>query len=143
MPRARIRNALYAQSGGPTAVLNATASAVIEASRAARGRIGRLYAARGGILGVLQEDLIDTSRESRAAIHALRHTPGAAFGSCRYKLKGLDEDRVRYARIVEVLRAHDIGWFFYNGGNDSADTALKLSQLSEHMGYPLATIGIP
>jgi len=143
MRHGRLRNALYAQSGGPTAVLNATASAVIEASRAARDRIGRLYAARGGILGVLQEDLIDTSRESLAAIRALRHTPGAAFGSCRYKLKGLDEDRVRFARIVEVLRAHDIGWFFYNGGNDSADTALKLSQLSHHMGYPLATIGIP
>ena len=143
MPGARLRNALYAQSGGPTAVINATAAAVIETARAARGRIGRLYAARGGILGVLQEDLIDTSRETPAAVRALRHTPGAAFGSCRYKLKGLDEDAARYARLVEVLRAHDIGWFFYNGGNDSADTALKLSQLSDRMGYPLTAIGIP
>lgn len=143
MPGARLRNALYAQSGGPTAVINATASAVIESVRAAHGRIGRLYAARGGILGVLEEDLIDTTRETLAAVRALRHTPGAAFGSCRYKLKGLDEDTVRYARLVEVLRAHDIGWFFYNGGNDSADTALKLSQLSARMGYPLSAIGIP
>ncbi|HEY5637920.1 MAG TPA: 6-phosphofructokinase [Burkholderiales bacterium] len=143
MSAARTRNALYAQSGGPTAVINATASAVIEAARAAPRRIGRLYAARGGILGVLHEDLIDTSRESPAAVRALRHTPGAAFGTCRYKLKGLDEDHARYARIVEVLRAHDIGWFFYNGGNDSADTALKLSQLSAGLGYPLVAIGIP
>ena len=137
------RNALYAQSGGATAVFNATACGVIEAARAARGRIGRLYAARDGILGVLHEDLIDTTGESAAAIRALRETPGAAFGSCRYRLKGLEEDRAKYTRLVDVLRAHDIGWFFYNGGNDSADTALKLSRISADMGYPLATIGVP
>jgi 6-phosphofructokinase len=137
------RNALYAQSGGATAVFNATACGVIEAARGARSRIGRLYAARDGILGVLHEQLIDTSQEPAAAIRALRATPGAAFGSCRYKLKGLDEDHAKYARLVEVLRAHDIGWFFYNGGNDSADTALKLSQISARMGYPLAAIGVP
>jgi len=137
------RNALYAQSGGATAVVNATACGVIEAVRASRGRIGRLYAAHDGILGALREDLVDTTREPAAAVRALRATPGAAFGSCRYKLKGLDEDRAKYARLVEVLRAHDIGWFFYNGGNDSADTALKVSRISAHMGYPLAAIGIP
>lgn len=137
------RNALYAQSGGATAVVNATASGVIEAARAARGRIGKLYAARDGILGALREELVDTTRETSAAVRALRATPGAAFGSCRYKLKGLDEDRAKYARLVEVLRAHDVGWFFYNGGNDSADTALKVSQISAHLGYPLAAIGIP
>jgi len=137
------RNALYAQSGGATAVVNASACGVIEAARAARGRIGRLYAARDGILGALREDLIDTSREPAASVRALRETPGAAFGSCRYKLKGIDEDRDKYARLVEVLRAHDIGWFFYNGGNDSADTALKISRISAAMGYPLAAIGVP
>jgi ATP-dependent phosphofructokinase / diphosphate-dependent phosphofructokinase len=143
MRRGKPRNALYGQSGGPTAVINATACGVIEAARRSRGRIGRLYAARNGVLGVLAEDLIDTSRESPAAVRALRHTPGAAFGSCRFKLKGLEEDRERYERLVEVLRAHDIGWFFYNGGNDSADTALKLSQISARMGYPLIALGVP
>ncbi|MGA8052038.1 MAG: 6-phosphofructokinase [Burkholderiales bacterium] len=143
MPRARPRNALYAQSGGATAVINATASGVIEAARRASGRIGKLYAARDGILGALREELIDTSKESAAAIRALRDTPGAAFGSCRYKLKGIEEDHAKFERLVEVLRAHDIGWFFYNGGNDSADTALKLSRISVKMGYPLAAIGVP
>ena len=143
MPRARPRNALYAQSGGATAVINATACGVIEAARRAKGRIGKLYAARDGILGALTENLLDTSKESAAVIRALRHTPGAAFGSCRYKLKSLEEDRAKFERIVEVLRAHDIGWFFYNGGNDSADTALKLSRISEKLGYPLAAIGVP
>jgi 6-phosphofructokinase len=137
------RNALYAQSGGATAVFNATACGVIEAARAARGRIGRLYAARDGILGALHENLIDTTREPAAAVRALRATPGAAFGSCRYKLKGLEEDHAKYLRLVEVLRAHDIGWFFYNGGNDSADTTLKLSQISARLGYPLCAIGVP
>ncbi len=143
MPRARPRNALYAQSGGATAVINASACGVIEAARRAKGRIGKLYAARNGILGALNEELIDTSKESTAAVRALRHTPGAAFGSCRYKLKSLEEDRAKFERLVEVLRAHDIGWFFYNGGNDSADTAWKLSQISAHMDYPLAAIGVP
>ena len=134
---------LIAQGGGPTAVINASASGVIEAVRRAKGRIGRLYAARNGILGALNEELIDTSKESVAAIRALKHTPGAAFGSCRYKLKSPEEDRAKYERLVEVLRAHDIGWFFYNGGNDSADTTLKLSKISAAMGYPLNAIGVP
>jgi ATP-dependent phosphofructokinase / diphosphate-dependent phosphofructokinase len=137
------RNALYAQSGGPTAVINASACGVIEAVRRAPDRIGRLFAARHGVLGALAEDLVDTSRESEEAVRALRHTPGAAFGSCRFKLKGLEEDRARYERLVEVLSAHDVGWFFYNGGNDSADTSWKLSQISASMGYPLVAIGVP
>ncbi|HEX5313710.1 MAG TPA: 6-phosphofructokinase [Gammaproteobacteria bacterium] len=137
------RNAFYAQSGGVTAVINATAGAVIETAREHRGAIGRLYAGRNGILGALREELIDTGRESRAAIAALRHTPGGAFGSCRYKLKGLDESKAQYERLIAVFRAHDIGYFFYNGGNDSADTAWKVSQLGRRLGYPLACIGIP
>ncbi|KRE96519.1 6-phosphofructokinase [Frateuria sp. Soil773] len=131
---------LYAQSGGVTAVINATAAGVIEAARA---RGVPAYAARNGILGALREELIDTAKESRAAIAALRHTPGGAFGSCRYKLKSLDDNRAEYARLIEVLRAHDIRWFLYNGGNDSADTALKLSRLGKAMGYDLHCIGVP
>ncbi|HWG66423.1 MAG TPA: 6-phosphofructokinase, partial [Rhodanobacteraceae bacterium] len=115
---------LYAQSGGVTAVINASAAAVIETCR--KHKI-TAYAARNGILGALREDLIETTKESPAAIRALKHTPGGAFGSCRVKLKSLEEDRARYERLIEVFRAHDIRWFLYNGGNDSADTALKLS----------------
>ena len=137
------RNALYAQSGGVTAVINATACGVIEACRKHRNRIGRLYAGRDGIVGALTEDLIDTGRESAATIRALRHTPSGAFGSARYKLKDLERDRAKYERLIEVFRAHDIGYFFYNGGNDSMDTALKLSQLGAQTGYPIACIGIP
>ncbi|MGA7964579.1 MAG: 6-phosphofructokinase [Gammaproteobacteria bacterium] len=137
------RNAFYAQSGGVTAVINATAAAVIEAARGHRDVIGTVYAGRNGILGALREELIDTGKESRAAINALKHTPGGAFGSCRYKLKSLEESRDQYERLIEVFRAHDIGYFFYNGGNDSADTAWKVSQLGRKMGYPLACIGIP
>ncbi|MDO1529281.1 6-phosphofructokinase [Fulvimonas sp. R45] len=131
---------LYAQSGGVTAVINASAAGVIEAARA---RGVQVYAARNGILGALREELIDTSKESKAAITALRHTPGGAFGSCRYKLKSLEANRAEYARLIEVLRAHDIRWFLYNGGNDSADTALKLSRLGKAMGYDLRCIGVP
>jgi 6-phosphofructokinase len=131
---------LYAQSGGVTAVINATAAAVIETARA-HGI--KAYAARNGILGVLREELIDTSRETKSAIAALHHTPGGAFGSCRYKLKSPDQDPAEYARLIEVLRAHDIRWFLYNGGNDSADTALKLSQLGRRMNYDLHCIGVP
>ena len=138
-----LRNALYAQSGGVTAVINATASGVIETARKHRNRIGKVYAGRDGIIGVLTEDLIDTSRETPAAIRALRHTPAGAFGSCRYKLKGLDENRAQYERLMEVFKAHNIGYFLYNGGNDSADTTWKVSQLAEELGYPLACIGIP
>ena len=137
------RNAFYAQSGGVTAVINASACGVIETARKHKGRIGKVYAGRNGIIGALTEDLIDTSRDSPAAIKALRHTPGGAFGSCRYKLKGLEENRAQYERLIEVFKAHDIGYFFYNGGGDSADTCLKVSQLSEKLGYPLQAIHIP
>ncbi|HLU77711.1 MAG TPA: 6-phosphofructokinase [Burkholderiales bacterium] len=140
---ARPKNALYAQSGGVTAVINATACGVIETARAAKGRIGKLYAARNGIVGALNEDLIDTSRESARAVSALKHTPGGAFGSARFKLKSLEEDRSQYERLIEVFRAHDIGTFFYNGGNDSMDTAWKLSRIGEELGYPIACIGVP
>jgi 6-phosphofructokinase 1 len=137
------RNALYAQSGGVTAVINASACGVIDACRKHRDRIGRLYAGRDGIVGALTEDLIDVGRESAATLKALRHTPAGAFGSARYKLKDLERDRAKYERLIEVFRAHDIGYFLYNGGNDSMDTALKLSQLGAQLGYPVACIGIP
>src|SRR5262252_5475941 len=137
------RNAFYAQSGGVTAVINATAAGIIETARAHRSRIGNVLAGRNGIIGALTEDLIDTSKESAAAISALIHTPSGAFGSCRYKLKGLNKDRAQYERLIEVFRAHDIGYFFYNGGNDSADTCLKVSQLSQHLGYPLVAVHVP
>ena len=131
---------LYAQSGGVTAVINATAGAVIEAARAKKVKV---LAARNGILGVLREDLIDTSKESTAAIRALAHTPGGAFGSCRFKLGTLEKDAAKYRRVLDVLQAHDVRWFLYNGGNDSADTALKLSRMAESSGYPLTCIGVP
>lgn len=131
---------LYAQSGGVTAVINATAAAVITEAR--RHKV-KVLAARNGILGALREELIDTSRESAATIRALAHTPGGAFGSCRYKLKSLEADRAKYQRLLEVLRAHDVRWFLYNGGNDSADTAWKVSQLAQAFGYPLHCIGVP
>ena len=137
------RNAFYAQSGGVTAVINATACAVIETSRQHSDRIGKVFAGRNGILGALNEDLIDTSLESSADIARLRHTPGGAFGSCRFKLKSIEEHRAQYERLIEVFRAHDIGYFFYNGGGDSMDTAWKVSQLSEKLGYPLVCVGIP
>ncbi|TAK37593.1 MAG: 6-phosphofructokinase [Lysobacteraceae bacterium] len=131
---------LYAQSGGVTAVINATAAAVVET---ARKRKVKVLAARNGILGALREELIDTSKEPASAIRALAHTPGGAFGSCRFKLKSLDEDRARYERLIDVFRAHQVRWFLYNGGNDSADTAWKVSQLAGEFGYPLTCIGVP
>jgi 6-phosphofructokinase 1 len=137
------RNAFYAQSGGVTAVINASACGVIETARRNKDRIGKVYAGRNGIIGALREDLIDTTRESSAAIAALRHTPAGAFGSCRYKLKSLEQNRAEYERLIEVFRAHDIGYFFYNGGGDSADTCLKVSQLAGSHGYPLQAIHIP
>ena len=133
-------NILYAQSGGVTSVINASAAGVIEAARAKGIKV---YAARNGILGALREELIDTSKESKTSIDALRHTPGGAFGSCRYKLKSLEANRTEYARLIEVFRAHDIRWFLYNGGNDSADTALKISQLGKSMNYDIRCIGVP
>ena len=136
-------NAFYAQSGGVTAVINATACAVIETARKHKNRIGKVYAGRDGIIGALTEDLIDTSKESPAAIRALRYTPAGAFGSCRYKLKSFEENRAPFERLIEVFKAHNIGYFFYNGGNDSADTAYKVSQVSEKLGYPVICVGIP
>ncbi|HUL68213.1 MAG TPA: 6-phosphofructokinase [Burkholderiaceae bacterium] len=138
-----MKNAIYAQSGGVTAVINASACGVIEAARASPDRIGKVYAGRDGIIGALTEDLIDTSAESAANIAALRSTPAGAFGSCRFKLKSLDKNRREYERLIQVFKAHDIGYFFYNGGGDSADTCYKVSQLSEAMGYPIQAIHVP
>ncbi len=137
------RNAFYAQSGGVTAVINASACGVIETARLYQDKIGRIYAGRNGILGALTEDLIDVGQETAGDIAALRHTPGGAFGSCRYKLKGLEQSRAEYERLIEVFKAHDIGYFFYNGGGDSADTCLKVSQLSASMAYPIQAIHVP
>ena len=137
------KNAFYAQSGGVTAVINATACGLIETAREHRSQIGKVYAGRNGIIGALREDLIDTSKESKANIRGLLTTPAGAFGSCRHKLKSLEENRAEYERLIEVFKAHNIGYFFYNGGGDSADTCLKVSQLSQSMGYPLQAIHIP
>jgi len=137
------RNAFYAQSGGVTAVINASAAGVIETARKHKKQIGRVYAGRNGIIGALTEDLIDTSKETPAAIRQLRETPGGAFGSARYKLKSIEKNLREYERLVEVFKAHDIGYFFLNGGNDSADTCLKVSQLAEKMGYPLTAVHVP
>lgn len=136
-------NALYAQSGGVTAVINASACGVIETVRQYHDNIGKLYAARNGIIGALTEDLIDTSFESDADIAALRHTPAGAFGSCRHKLGAIDQYRKQYERLVEVFSAHNIRYFFYNGGGDSQDTAYKVSQISRELNYPITCIGIP
>src|SRR5271170_579613 len=138
-----LKNAFYAQSGGVSAVINASACGVLETARQYREEIAKVYAGRNGIIGALTEDLIDTSVESEAAIAALKHTPGAAFGSCRYKLGSIREHRAQYERLIEVFRAHDIGFFFYNGGGDSQDTAYKVSQLGAELGYPIVCIGIP
>jgi 6-phosphofructokinase len=143
MAKAKKMNAFYAQSGGVTAVINASAAGVIETARKHKDRIGKVYAGRNGIIGALTEDLIDTSRESAKAIAGLKHTPSGAFGSCRYKLKGLEENRAEYERLIAVFQAHDIGYFFYNGGGDSADTCLKVSQLGAKLGYPIRAIHVP
>ncbi len=135
--------AFYAQSGGVTSVINATACGVIETARSHSDKIANVYAGRNGIIGALTEDLIDTGKESDEAIAALRHTPSGAFGSCRYKLKGLDENKAEYERLIEVFKAHNIEYFFYNGGGDSADTCHKISQLSEKMGFPMLAIHVP
>lgn len=138
-----VKNAIYAQSGGVTAVINASACGVIETTRRHKDKIGKLYAAANGIIGALCEELVDTSEESNEAISALRHTPGGAFGSCRYKLKEPVFDTREYERLIEVFKAHDIGYFFYNGGGDSADTCHKISKFSEKAGYPIQAIHIP
>ncbi|MBT7796125.1 MAG: 6-phosphofructokinase [Gammaproteobacteria bacterium] len=136
------QNIFYAQSGGVTAVINATACGVIESARKSK-KLGKVLAGKNGIIGALKEELIDTSLESKRDIAALRHTPGGAFGSCRYKLKSLSENKAEYQRLIDVFQAHDIGYFFYNGGGDSQDTANKVSQLSLQMGHPICCIGIP
>jgi 6-phosphofructokinase 1 len=137
------KNVFYAQSGGVTAVINASAAGVIEAVRDNRDTFGKLYAGRNGIVGALEEELIDTDNESVDAIAALKHTPGGAFGSCRYKMQSYEQNPAEYHRLIEVFKAHNIGYFFYNGGGDSADTCLKVSQISETMGYPIQAIHIP
>ena len=137
------KNAFYAQSGGVTAVINASACGVIEACRKHSDKIGVLYAGLNGIIGALEENLIDTSLESDQAVASLRHIPGGAFGSCRYKLQNAKDNDSEYQRLIEVFIAHNIGYFFYNGGGDSADTCLKVSQISEDMGYPIQAIHIP
>jgi 6-phosphofructokinase len=136
-------NAFYAQSGGVTAVINASAAGVIETAREHRAKIRKVYAGRNGIIGALTEDLIDTGKETARAIAALKHTPGGAFGSCRYKLKSLEQSQAQYERLIEVFRAHDIRYFFYNGGNDSADTCLKVAQIADKLGYPLTAVHVP
>jgi 6-phosphofructokinase len=143
MSKPPARNAFYAQSGGVTAVINASACGVIETARRHKSRIGKVYAGRNGIVGALQEDLIDTSRESAASIRALRHTPAGAFGSARYKLKKYEDNPAQYERLIEVFKAHDIGYFFYNGGGDSADTCLKVSKLADKLGYPIQAVHVP
>jgi ATP-dependent phosphofructokinase / diphosphate-dependent phosphofructokinase len=140
---AAAKNAFYAQSGGVTAVINASACGVIETARKHTDKIANVYAGRNGIIGALTEDLIDTSLESEADIAALRHTPSGAFGSCRYKLKGLEESKAEYERLIEIFKAHNIGYFFYNGGGDSADTCHKISQISEKMDFPIQAIHVP
>lgn len=137
------KNIFYAQSGGVTAVINATAAGVIEAARKHKNKIGKVYAGQNGILGALFENLIDTTKESAKSITALTHTPGGAFGSCRYKLKSLEQNRREYERLIEVFKAHDIGYFFYNGGNDSQDTANKVAEMAKKLNYDLVCIGIP
>ena len=136
-------NAFYAQSGGVTAVINASACGVIETARKHRNRIANVYAGNNGIIGALTEDMIDTNRETAATIAALKNMPGGAFGSARYKLKGIDENRAEYERLIEVFKAHNIGYFFYNGGNDSMDTAHKVSLISKKLGFPVTCLGVP
>jgi ATP-dependent phosphofructokinase / diphosphate-dependent phosphofructokinase len=143
MPSAKPRNAFYAQSGGVTAVINASACGVIETARKHKNRIAKVYAGRHGIVGALTEDLIDTSKESAASIRALRWTPSGAFGSARYKLKKFEDNPAQYERLIEVFKAHDIGYFFYNGGGDSADTCLKVAQLADKRGIAIQAIHVP
>ena len=136
-------NAFYAQSGGVTSVINASAAGVIETARLHKLKIGKVYAGRNGIIGALREELFDTSKETKKAIAGLKYTPSGAFGSCRYKLKGIEDNRAEYERLIEVFKAHNIRYFFYNGGGDSMDTAHKVSQISEAMDYPVTCVGVP
>ena len=143
MPADPAPNAFYAQSGGVTAVINASAAGVINTAALFPEKIGQVYAGQNGILGALREELIDISRESEASIQGLMTTPSGAFGSCRYKLKGIDENRAEYERLIEVFKAHNIRYFFYNGGGDSADTCQKVSEIGERLGFPLQAIHVP
>src|SRR5215472_616592 len=138
-----VKNAFYAQSGGVTAVINATACGVLQTARRHSNEIGKVYAGRNGIIGALTEDLIDTSIESEAAIAALKYSPGAAFGSCRYKLASIEQHRAQYERLIEVFKAYDIRFFFYNGGGDSQDTTYKVSEIATALDYPIVCVGIP
>ncbi len=137
------KNAFYAQSGGVTPVINASACGVIQTAQQYPEKIGKVYAGKNGIIGALREELIDVSTESAADIEGLKSTPSGAFGSCRFKLKGLEDNRAEYERLIEVFKAHDIGYFFYNGGGDSQDTANKVSQIGEKLGYPITCVGVP
>jgi 6-phosphofructokinase len=139
----KLGNLLYAQSGGPTAVINTTAAAVLTTARQHRKQIGKIFAAHNGIIGALREELIDTSTLTATQLKTLRQTPGAAFGSCRFKLKGLSESRAQYERLIQVFKAHNIRYFLYNGGNDSADTSNKISDIANTLGFPIHCIGIP
>lgn len=136
------KNIFYAQSGGVTAVINASACGVIETARTHK-QFGKVLAGKNGIIGALREELIDTSRETRSDIKGLRHTPSGAFGSCRYKLASIEKDLAEYERLLDVFKAHEIGYFFYNGGGDSQDTANKVAEFSLKSGYPITCIGIP
>jgi len=136
-------NILYAQSGGVTPVINATAAAVIETAREHSGSFGRVLAAEDGIIGALEERIFDTSVLDDADLRQLARTPGGVFGSCRYKLKSMEENRREYERLMQVLDRHQVGTFFYNGGNDSADTVHKIAEMAAEVGYPLNAIGIP
>src|SRR3981189_2974877 len=138
-----MKNAFYAESGGVTAVINASACGLIETARRHPNKIGKVYAGRHGIIGALTEDMIDTPAQTRATIRGLRYTPGGAFGSARYKLAGIDKSRAQYARLIDIFRAHDIGYFFYNGGNDSMDTAQKVSEIAVQMDLPVIWRGVP
>ena len=138
----KAKNAVYAQSGGVTSVINATACAVIETARKSKS-INKVYAGKNGIIGILNEDLIDTNNENQKEIKKLMHTPGGTFGSCRHKLKDSKKNKREYERLIEVFKAHDIGYFFYNGGGDSQDTSNKIAQYTREAGFPVTCIGIP
>ena len=138
----KAKNAIYAQSGGVTSVINATACAVIETARKSKS-INKVYAGKNGIIGILNEDLIDTNNENQKELKKLMHTPGGTFGSCRHKLKDSKKNKREYERLIEVFKAHDIGYFFYNGGGDSQDTSNKIAQYTREAGFPVTCIGIP
>ncbi|MDO3386631.1 6-phosphofructokinase [Gilvimarinus sp. SDUM040013] len=136
-------NAFYGQSGGVSAVINATAAGIIEGAKAYPELIDKVFAGRDGILGALYENLVDISEESEETLAGLVHTPGGAFGSCRHKLQNPNVNHDEYQRLIDVFRAHDIRYFFYNGGGDSQDTTRKLADAAHYVGYDLTCIGVP